>query len=204
MAEAQARIAEVLRAGRASSAPDARGDQPVQPAPHPDDVALAEIMGRYDRLGSEPPEFNIAANDAAHSDQGAHTGERHGPAVPLRRDPATRTVEGRIYGDSPWNEHENWSYRWTDPSTMNRTVNEYVRQNWESIRSDLALRGRHRGGFDAGHRVGEGFYNTGMYGSGPRHAQYATTGLVVIRISLVPGSDPPEPFVVTAYPAGLL
>ena len=161
-------------------------------------------MDRYDLLGDEPPAFDIAANDAAHHGNGAHTEARHGPDVPLRRDPTTRTVEGRIYGDPPWGHPENWSYKWTDPSTMNRTVNEHVRQNWEAIRSDLALRGRYSGGFDAGHRVGEGYYNAGMYGAGLRDAQYTATSLVVVRIRLVPGSDPPEPFVITAFPAGLL
>lgn len=162
------------------------------------------MMDRYDRLGDEPPRFNVAANDAAHHGLGAHTDERHGPGVPLLRDPGARTIEGRIYGDPPWGRTENWSYRWTDPSTMNRTVNEYVRDNWQAIRSDLAADGVHRGGFDAGHRVGEGYYNTGMYGSGPVASRYATTSMVTVRIKMVPGSDPPEPFILTAYPAGLL
>ena len=99
---------------------------------------------------------------------------------------------------------ENWSYRWSDPSTMNRTINEYVRRNWEAIRSDLALGRTHRGGFDAGHRIGEGYFNNGMYGAGPRQSQYAATSLAVIRIRLVPGADPPQPFLVTAFPAGIL
>jgi hypothetical protein len=43
-----------------------------------------------------------------------------------------------------------------------------------------------------------------MYGAGPRAARYAATSFVTIRIKLVPGSDPPEPFIVTAFPAGLL
>jgi len=44
----------------------------------------------------------------------------------------------------------------------------------------------------------------GCTGSGPRDSQYAATSLVVVRIRLVPGSDPPQPFIVTAFPAGLL
>jgi hypothetical protein len=201
--EAHEVVARIAEHGRAT-ADGGAGPRDHGPAPHPDDVALAEIMDRYDRLGTEPPRFNIAANDAAHGSRGAHTGERHGPDVPLSRDPATRTVEGRIYGDSPWTRPENWSFRWTDPSTMNRAVNEYVQRNWEQIRSDLALRGRHSGGFDAGHRTGEGYYNTGMFGSGPRSSQYTATSLVMVRIRLVPGSDPPQPFVISAFPAGLL
>jgi hypothetical protein len=34
--------------------------------------------------------------------------------------------------------------------------------------------------------------------------QYVATSLVKIRIQVVPGSDPPVPFVVTAFPSGLL
>ena len=161
-------------------------------------------MDRSERLGAEPPRFNVTANDAAYQGNGAHTAERHGPDVTMPRDPQARTIEGRIYGDPPWGRPETRSYRWTDPSTMNRTINEYVQKNWETIRHDLAFDGRHRGGFDAGHRIGEGYVNSGMFGAGPRASQYAVTSLVQIRIQLVPGSDPPVPFVVTAFPAGLL
>jgi hypothetical protein len=201
--EGHAAVAQVFQAGRVRSTGDGSGG-PDTAQVHPDDVLLAEIIDRYDQLGNEPPEFNIAANDRNHHGLDAHTGAHHGPEVPLTRAPAGRTVEGRIYGDDPWRHAENYSLRWTDHTTMNRTVNEYVRQNWEQIRTDLALRGRHNGGFDAGHRVGEGYYNNGMYGAGPRDARYLTTSLAVIRIWLVPGSDPPEPFVRTAFPAGLL
>jgi hypothetical protein len=86
---------------------------------------------------------------------------------------------------------------------MNRVVNEYVRRNWETIRSDLAMGEDHVGSFDAGQRVGEGYYNAGMHGAGPTSSHYAETSYVKIRIRLVPGSDPPEPFIVTAYPSGL-
>jgi hypothetical protein len=209
VAEAHESVAGVARAGRSGTASEptggGRGGDATRAAPpHPDDAELRVIMDRYERLGDEPPRFNIAANDAAHRGHGAHTVERHGSSVVMPRDPSIQTVEGRIYGDDPWERPENWSYRWTDPSTMNRTINEYVRQNWETIRHDLAFDGRHRGGFNAGHRVGEGYYNSGMFGAGPRVSRYATTSLVTIRILLVPGSDPPVPFVLTAFPSGLL
>ncbi|QTR04541.1 hypothetical protein J7S33_06645, partial [Saccharothrix algeriensis] len=113
-----------------------------------------------------------------------------------------RTIEGRIYGDPPWGNPQNWSYRWSDDSTMNRTVNDHIQANWETIRSDLALNGEYSVTFDAGHRTGEGFYNDGMYGAGPRSAHYAQTSYATLRMRLIPG-DPPSFFVVTAFPSGL-
>jgi hypothetical protein len=209
VAQAQEAVAAIFGTGRPGAAAGRGGETgggASAPArtPHPDDAELRVIMDRYERLGAEPPRFTIAANDAVHHGHGAHTEERHGPGVAMPRDPHTRTIEGRIYGDPPWGRPENWSYRWADPSTMNRTINEYVRQNWETIRHDLAFDGQHRGGFDAGHRIGEGYVNRGMFGAGQRVSQFASTSLVKIRIQLAPGSDPPVPFVVTAFPSGLL
>lgn len=163
-------------------------------------------MDTYQKLGDEPPEFDIAANDAAYGGQGAHSYDRHGPAVPLQRDAnpqgGNRTIEGRIYGDAPWPNVQNWSYRWTDPGTMNRTVNAYLRDNWEGIRSDLALDGEHEGKIVAGNAVGQGYYNPGMYGAGPRSSTFGVTSMAKVRIKLVPGSDPPIPFIVTTFPSG--
>jgi hypothetical protein len=204
VAQAQEAIAGVARAGRSGAGQGGAGPStPAHPS-SPNDVELRSIMDRYDRLGDEPPKFNVARNDDAYKESGAHTIERHGPGIPLRRDQAAKTIEGRIYGDTEWERPENWSYRWTDPSTMNRTVREYVRENWKAIRSDLAMFESHEGRFDVGHRVGEGYYNSGMYGAGPRAARYAQTSYVTIRVKLLPGSDPPEPFIVTAFPVGLL
>ncbi len=64
--------------------------------------------------------------------------------------------------------------------------------------------GVHEGRYDAGHRVGEGFLNGGMYGFGPRRAQYTPTSLVRVRIRMVPGSDPAQPFLVSAFPTGIM
>jgi hypothetical protein len=206
VAQAQQMIDQVAQQGRSIADGGARpgGGGSPPPAAHPDDVRLAEIMRRHALLGDEPPSFNIAANDAAYSGHGAHTDGRHGPGIPLPRDPSRQTIEGRIYGDQPWRNPENWSYRWSDPSTMNGTVNDYVERNWDRIRDDLALDGAHDSSFDAGHRVGQGYYNEGMYGAGPRNAHYAETSFVKVRIRLVPGSDPPEPFVLTAFPLGIM
>ncbi|HEX5204431.1 MAG TPA: hypothetical protein VFW27_31285, partial [Actinoplanes sp.] len=154
-----------------------------------------------DDLGDEPPRFNIAANDAAHDE--AHTGDHHGPQIPLQHIPGVKTIEGRIYGGHGWAEHKNGSFKWDNFAIMHRTISDYVNEHWELIRTNLAMNGRHRAVFDAGHRVGEGFVNRGMGGAGPRQAQYMTTSVVRILIRVVPGSDPPEPFIVTAFPAGL-
>jgi hypothetical protein len=172
---------------------------------HPDDAALRDLMDRYEAFGDLPPRFNIATNDGLYNTSGAHTVERHGPSLPLSRDlsdPTTRTVEGRIHGDPPWTRTENYSYRWTDHSTMNRTINDHIRENWDDIRSELVLNGRYRRTFDAHHLVGEGYYNEGMYGAGPISARYSETSRVTITIQTVPGSDPPQPFIVTAFPDG--
>lgn len=87
---------------------------------------------------------------------------------------------------------------------MNRTVNDYVERNWDRIRDDLALEGAHDSSFDAGHRVGQGYYNDGMYGAGPRNSHYSETSFVKVRIRLVPGADPPELFILTAFPQGIM
>jgi hypothetical protein len=169
------------------------------------ELALRQATDTYNDLGDDPPRLNVGENDAAHGSNGAHTVERHGPDVPLRQGdapPGDRTIEGRIYGDPPWGRPENWSYRWSDTSTMNRTVNDYIRANWENIRSDLALNGEHSATFDAGHRTGEGFYNEGMHGSGPRSAHYGQTSYATVRLRLIPG-NPPSFMVVTAFPSGL-
>ncbi len=201
VAQSQESIAGSAYAGRPGRSATS---ETTAPAPRPDDVELRAVMNRYDQLGDEPPKFNIARNDDVYGSAGAHTVDRHGPEIPLPRDSNAKTIEGRIYGDTGWSRPESWSYRWTDPSTMNRTARDYVRENWETIRSDLAMSETHEGRFDAGHRVGEGYYNNGMYGAGPRAARYAETSFVTIRIRLVPGSDPPEPFIVSVFPAGLL
>ena len=153
--------------------------------------------------GSSPrPRPAVALNDAAQSR--AHTLERHGPGIPLRQQPGVQTIEGRIYGDHGWRQPENQSFKWDSPTVMTREINDYVQRNWETIRSDLATDGVHEGRYTAGHRVGEGFLNGGMYGFGPRNAEYTPTSLVRLRIRLVPDADPAQPFLVSAFPAGIM
>ncbi|MET9485721.1 hypothetical protein [Nocardia sp. NPDC006630] len=170
------------------------------------DPAVRKATEIYDALGAAPPRVNIGENDAAHAADGAHTIDRHGPEVPLHRDdaaPGDRTIEGRIYGDPPWAHAQNWSYRWPDISTMSRTINDYLRANWETVRSDLALDEFHKATFDTGHLTGEGFYNEGMNGLGPKSARANRTSFATVVLNLVPGR-PPSFVVISAYPAGLL
>lgn len=207
VAAAQRAAIQVAHRGRAGNSAPTSGATPGSPASHdvalagsPDEVELARRMDKYRQLGDAPPKVNVEANDAAHATEGAHTVDRHGPDVPLPRAPGTKTIEGRIYGDDGWPKPESRSYRWIDHSVMNRTVNEYIQGNWETIRSDLAMDDVHVAVVDAHRQIGEGYYNKGMYGAGPRQAQYSTTSVWQIRIRLVTGSDPAELFVVTAFP----
>jgi hypothetical protein len=170
--------------------------------------ALSAVEHIYNSLGERPPRVTLEANDAANP--AAHGLERHGPGVPLERAgavPGTRTVEGRVYGDPPWNQpgeggQQNYSFRWRDDTVMNRAINDYLRAHWEQIRTDLALNGGHDATFNAGAPVGEGYYNARMFqpgaGANPQ-ATYIATRWVTIVIRIVPG-NPPGFYVHTAYP----
>ena len=164
-----------------------------EPAPETEDPEVARVMRVYNALGDEPPKVNMAKNDAAYTD--AHTLERHGPDIPLERGSAPvgdRTIEGRIYGDEPWrtpgppppDKPDNYSYKWKDASTMNRTVNDYLQNNWEQVRSDIALNGGHDATFNTGHAVGEGYSNSSYHTSNPPNAVYGQTSMVTITIDL--------------------
>ncbi|MFI5938534.1 hypothetical protein [Actinoplanes sp. NPDC051494] len=211
---AHAETGQVAQLGRPGRNSDGANSGSFAPDPSSADPSsadpMADIMNRYERLGESPPTVSMSANDDAYGGENlgpgfrAHTLDRHGSDIPLERDPETKTVEGRIYGDAGWNKRENWSYKWDDPVTMNREINNYLRHNWESIRSDLAIGGAHVSSFDAGHRVGEGYYNTTMGQPGEPAAHRAATSFVKLVIKIVPGSDPPEPYVITAYPSGTL
>jgi hypothetical protein len=167
------------------------------------------VFERYDRLPEHPPRFNIAENDRIYGNlrpHGPHTLDHHGPQTPLERSPVQdlRTIEGRIYGDSPWRHAQNWSTRWIDTATMQRVIRTHVQEHWDTIRSDLAVDTYYEASFNAGHLVGEGYMNRGYGGSGPPAAEYFRTNLVRIVIRLAPGTDPPEPYVVTAFPIGAM
>jgi hypothetical protein len=165
-----------------------------------------EMERFYDAMGEHPPRVHMRENDSVYADIGAHTLPRHGPDVPLS------DLEARIYGNPPWPRAENWSYKWLDESTMNRTVNEYLEANWDTIRSDLATTGFHEQRFNVGRVVGEGYYNAnrGMpsdqlhpgFPAGPRSAAYGQTSMAEITIRPHPAGDPRKLVVVRAFPSG--
>jgi hypothetical protein len=156
-------------------------------------------MRRYVELGDAPPYLDLAINDAVYGGHGAHTIDRHGPAITLRRVSGTKTIEGRIYGDAPWSSAVTRSYQWLDLPTADRVVNAYVRRHWQLIRADLAGQGFHQGDADAGRRIGRGFFSSGRSGTG-RRAQYDETSTFMVRLRLAPEPETPEPYVVTAFP----
>ncbi len=84
---------------------------------------------------------------------------------------------------------------------MNDTINTYLRVNWQTIRSELALEGKLEATFDAGNAIGEGFFNEGQMGIGSRNAVYHQTSTVPLTLQFIPG-PPPSFFVVRAFPAG--
>gem|GEM_PF-4466061 len=168
-------------------------------------------------LGDVPREVDIAAEDAAGRGQGAHTIRDHGSGIQLRmpRDAAgnplptptgVKSIEGRIFGDTGWADQSNNSSRWLSDDMMNRTVNQYIRENWARIRADLATTGRHANAFQAPPgAVGEGFFNRNQGlpgGAANRQAVYIRTNLVRIVINLIPG-PPPDFYVYTAFPNAL-
>jgi hypothetical protein len=166
------------------------------------EMAVREAVQRYDALGDRPPRVNVRAQEAAN---GGHTIERHAPDIPLRRGDApagARTVEGRIYGDPPWGDPQNFSYKWIDEPTMNRVVNNYLRNNWEAIRSDLALNGRHEATFDSGNLAGEGFSNSSFGTPNPPNAVYSRTSVVTITLELILGRTPAAFRILRAFPNG--
>jgi hypothetical protein len=158
------------------------------------------IMRRYGSLGDEPPVFDTIRNDAEHFSRGAHTLDRHGPSIRLRRKAGVKTIEGRIYGDPPWRSRVSRSYQWTDLPVLNYTVNTYVRQNWTVIRIDLARSCRHDGVADADRLVGRGYDSSGTSGTGPARARYREVSQFKICIRLMPKIDPAVPFILSTFP----
>lgn len=171
-------------------------------------AAEGELIGRapmvMDALGDAPRRIDLRAEDSTFDPEGAHTLENHGADIPLRvaDNPGGKSIEGRIDGLPPWPSRVNSSYKWLNDQVMNKVVNDYLQVHWEEIRVDLALNSRHAKAFDAQRKIGEGFFNEGMYGTGPRRAKYSTTSLVRILVVL-DGGSPPRYFVYTTFPNAL-
>lgn len=185
--------------GRLFSRDRTERDEPGTPD-EPESPRTPDAPGNALPLDPDRPwTFDIAQNDLRFLD--AHTTAKHGAGVPLRREdagPGERSIEGRIYGDRPWDRRENTSSRWLSEEVMKSTVEEHVRQHWGEIVERLATGQSCKTTFDAGHPVGEGFINANRGTSGPRQAVYGQTDDVTLIIDIDPTTG--EPYVVTAYP----
>jgi hypothetical protein len=157
-----------------------------------------EAMLRYGPLSDEAPEFEVVRNDLEHRGRGAHTLDRHGPDIALRRTAGEKTIEGRVHGDPPWRRRVTRSYQWIDLPTIDHTVNSYVRRHWAVIRLDLAHRHRHEGVANAGRVVGRGYDHSGSPGTGPARYREISRFKVCLRLAL--DAVPAVPFVVSAFP----
>ncbi len=200
-AQLKADLDPAVRAGETQQQAQRRVEQAK------DEVSNRGRVDLYDALGAMPRRVTVQANDIQYKTfDKAHTRENHGANIVMERAGApngTRTIEGRIYGDAPWDRAENFSYKWLDDSTMNQTINEYMQKNWNQIREDLVFNEEHNhiALFDAGKAIGEGYYNKNMGGLGARQAEYGKTSQVKIVIKL-DQIEPPSPIIVTSYPAG--
>lgn len=162
-----------------------------------DELAIRKLKQTHDALGEAPPKIDLAKQEALFPGD-AHTLERHGPGLPLRRAeiaPGERSVEGRLYGDPPWNRAERYSYKWLSDSILHRTLHEYLAANWNRVRDELALYGEFEDTFNTASAVGEGFWKEGT------RVHYGKTSLVTIRLRLSDG-NPPTMKVITLFPNG--
>ncbi|MBN8468982.1 annexin [Corallococcus exiguus] len=151
------------------------------------------------------PTLNVAANDAAHgSAHNAHTIDRHGASVPTNiadAPPGARTIESRVIDGAGWGSVENNSFQWSSDATMDSTINKYVADNWDTIKTDLALYG-HSDHLNIpvtpGTNVGNGF-TAAVDSAGTRTAVPANAGSYNVRLRLIDGT-PPQVMVLTAFP----
>jgi hypothetical protein len=195
---------------------DAQLAKDLEPTPRPSETpqqaqarvqaAKTEIDARtynqaYAKYGETPPKkFRITDNDGRGG--GAHTLERHGADMPLKRTDAPagqRTVEGRIFGDPPWPNRQNFSLKWLSDSIMDRAVRWALENHWNQIRAALAKGEDFAENFNYPQAVGEGFYNAGT-NTAPR-AVYMKTSL--FRLTIVTDSSAPRGIkVITTFPNG--
>jgi hypothetical protein len=175
------------------------------------EIEVRRVIAIYEGLGDSPGSFDIVQNDLMNPDVhtvGNGTNGRHGPQIPLGRQldangapNGIQTIEGRIHGDSPWPAGgENNSSRWFDTITINRTINRYLGQNWEIVRSSLAENGNHKVVVNAGEMVGDCYRNRN-FGLGGARVPMGPMQTPLARLSfvLIPGPKPSF-YVVTSFP----
>lgn len=165
--------------------------------------AVAELARRaHELLPDSPRRIKMVEEEGRN---GAHTLDRHSAQIPFRRSdasPGQATIEGRIFGDPPWPSRQNFSFQWESDATMNRVVNEIVREHWASLREELVMFGEATRAIDTGSLTGRGFVNASAGGvaSTPRPVEARTSrAKVVLRFDAGP---PPDFTVHTAYPDG--
>jgi hypothetical protein len=88
--------------------------------------------------------------------------------------------------------------RWSSDASMVQALNEFIRANWEAIRTELALHGEYASGGDAGSAIGEGFVNSGS--AATPVSTFVASSLFKIRIKLIEG-PPIDYFIVTGFPS---
>lgn len=117
---------------------------------------------------------------------------------PTARKRETAAIEGRIFGDPPWNRRVNYSYRWQSYEELNDVVNAVIRANWDDIKLHLAFNGIFEDTFDAGRTVGQGFVNANAESGGPPRSLLTPTNHV--RLILAPAPPPDGFHIVVALP----
>jgi hypothetical protein len=154
------------------------------------------------------PTVDVAANDAAHgAAHNAHTGDRHGAQVPYSsagQPPGTRTIESRVTTGDGWNKVEPRSFQWNSDAEMNATINKYIKDNWSTIKDELALRGY----FDmekiplpSGTTVGKGFVQGPPSVPGGTPTAIPTNATTfALKLRMVDGV-PPQVVVLTSFPS---
>jgi len=179
-------------------------EQAQKPPGGTKEEATPPVTGKVPELPENPPRIKISKNDARFGNleqNAAHTLERHGPEIPLRRTdapPGARTIEGRLFGDPPWPRRENNSHRWKNKGKLDDLINEYIQKNWDELRVKFRTTDEHKVDLDAKQAIGEGFVNAAPGAAEPKPV-YQQTSRLTIRLRFFAG-PPPEIYVHTAFP----
>ncbi|RKG68420.1 hypothetical protein D7V80_12380 [Corallococcus sp. CA054B] len=151
------------------------------------------------------PKLDVNANDAAHgAAHNAHTIDRHGAQLPYSsagQPPGTRSIQSRVTTGDGWGKIENNSFQWSSDATMDATINKFVADNWNTIKTDLAMYGYsdHLNiAAPPGTTVGKGF-TASVDSAGNRTAVPANANSYNLRLRLIDGT-PPQVMVLTAFP----